>query len=65
MAVLCDFQDRPPRGVIHEILTRLVDRLHEAPPRLREYVEMFRWFPTSTLGTRSWKLCFLMEFTLT
>ena len=47
MAVLCDFQDRPPRSVIHEILTRLVERLHEAPPRLREYVEMLEILSTN------------------
>ena len=47
MAVLCDFQDRPPRNVIHEILTRLVERLHEAPPRLREYVEMLEILSTN------------------
>ena len=47
MAVLCDFQDRPPRTVIHEILSRLVERLHEAPPRLREYVEMLEILSTN------------------
>ena len=47
MAVLCDFQDRPPRSVIHEILTRLVELLHEAPPRLREYVEMLEILSTN------------------
>ncbi len=47
MAVLCDFQDRSPRTVIHEILGRLVERLHEAPPRLREYVEMLEILSTN------------------
>jgi predicted transposase YdaD len=47
MAVLCDFKDRPPRAVIHEILTRLMERLHEAPPRLREYVEMLEILSTN------------------
>ena len=47
MAVLCDFKDRPPRTIIHEILTRLVERLHEAPPRLREYVEMLEILSTN------------------
>lgn len=40
LAILCDFQECTPREVIHTILTRLVDRLHENPPRLREYVDM-------------------------
>ena len=47
MAVLCDFNDRPPRTVIHEILTRLTERLHEAPPRLREYVKMLEILSTN------------------
>ena len=47
MAVLCDFKDRLPRTVIHEILTRLMERLHEAPPRLREYVEMLEILSTN------------------
>ena len=47
MAVLCDFNDRPARTVIHEILTRLTERLHEAPPRLREYVEMLEILSTN------------------
>lgn len=40
LAVLCDFQNRAPREIIHTILTRLLERLYDSPPRLREYVEM-------------------------
>lgn len=40
LAVLCDFQGHAPREIIHSILTRLLERLRDSPPRLREYVEM-------------------------
>jgi predicted transposase YdaD len=40
LAVLCDFQNLKPREIIHTILSRLVGRLHDQPPRLREYIEM-------------------------
>lgn len=40
LAVLCDFQNRAPREIIHTILTRLLERLHDTPPHLREYIEM-------------------------
>lgn len=40
LAVLCDFRDLTPREFLHGILDRLVRRLHDAPARLREYVNM-------------------------
>jgi predicted transposase/invertase (TIGR01784 family) len=40
LAILCDFQDRTPRELVHVILDRLVRALHETPGRLREYVSM-------------------------
>ena len=40
LAILCDFNDRLPREIIHVILTRLARHFGENPPRLREYVDM-------------------------
>ncbi|MFZ4704120.1 MAG: hypothetical protein ACOYMG_29085, partial [Candidatus Methylumidiphilus sp.] len=40
LAILGDFKDSPACEVVHEILARLVQRLGEEPPRLREYIEM-------------------------
>jgi predicted transposase YdaD len=39
-AVLCDFQGQSAQEIVHAILTRLVGRVGDNPPRLREYVEM-------------------------
>jgi len=47
LAVLCDFKDCPPRQVVHEILQRLLSRLHDEPPRLREYVNMLEILATN------------------
>ena len=40
LAVLCDFHGRQSRAVIHEILTRLMQRFKDQQPTLREYVTM-------------------------
>ena len=40
LAVLCDFHGRQSRAVIHEILTRLMERFQDQQPTLREYVNM-------------------------
>jgi len=40
LAILCDFGERLPREVVHDILTRLQRHFAEHPARLREYVEM-------------------------
>ncbi len=47
LAVLCDFQDCPPREIVHGILARLIERLSEEPPRLREYVSMLEILATN------------------
>ncbi|MGH8474796.1 MAG: hypothetical protein ACRER2_03345 [Methylococcales bacterium] len=40
LAVLCDFKGCAPRDIVHSILSRLMERLNDQPPRLREYVSM-------------------------
>lgn len=40
LAILCDFQHRSPREMIHTILTRLITTFRDNPSRLREYVSM-------------------------
>lgn len=40
LAVLCDFKNSSPRDIVHTILARLMEHLHEQPPELREYVSM-------------------------
>lgn len=40
LAILCDFNIRLPREVIHIILSKLLAKYAENPPRLREYVDM-------------------------
>ena len=47
LAVLCDFKDQPPLEIIHGILTRLVERLNDEPPRLREYVSILEILSTN------------------
>lgn len=40
LAALCDFHRRQPRAVIHEILTRLLQRFPAQSQTLREYLSM-------------------------
>jgi hypothetical protein len=40
LAVLCALRNRDAKGIVHEILVRLVERLHDQPPQLREYVSI-------------------------
>jgi predicted transposase YdaD len=40
LAVLADFKTYPARDIVQDILARLMQRLHDQPPRLREYVSM-------------------------
>jgi hypothetical protein len=40
LAILCDFGDRTPRQIAHDILSRLAERLGDNLARLREYVDM-------------------------
>ncbi|MGH8559926.1 MAG: hypothetical protein ACRESZ_21235, partial [Methylococcales bacterium] len=40
LAVLCDFKGCAPRDIVHSILGRMMERLNDQPPRLREYVSM-------------------------
>jgi len=47
LAVLGDFKDSQAGKVVNEILTRLVQRLNEEPPRLREYVSMLEILATN------------------
>jgi len=47
LAILCDFKDCPACEVVHGILARLVHRLSDQPPRLREYVSMLEILATN------------------
>ncbi len=47
LAVLCDFQDCPAHEIVQGILTKLIDRLSDEPPRLREYVSMLEILATN------------------
>jgi len=47
LAVLADFKGKPARKIVHDILARLVQRLNEEPPRLREYVSMLEILATN------------------
>jgi predicted transposase YdaD len=47
LAVLCDFKEQPPLQIVHGILTRLVERLNDEPPRLREYVSILEILSTN------------------
>lgn len=40
LAILCDFGERLPREIVHDILTRLTERFGADPARLRDYVDM-------------------------
>ncbi|MGH8558478.1 MAG: Rpn family recombination-promoting nuclease/putative transposase [Methylococcales bacterium] len=40
LAILCDFKGRTAHEMVHTILTQLVERLTDQPPRLREYMSM-------------------------
>jgi hypothetical protein len=40
LAILCDFREREPRGVVQHIFQRLQDLLGEHPKRFREYLDM-------------------------
>lgn len=40
LAVLCDFKNCESREVVHTILAKLMVRLHDQSPQLREYVSM-------------------------
>jgi len=47
LAVLADFKSSPALEVVHGILARLVRRLSDEPPRLREYVSMLEILATN------------------
>jgi len=47
LAILGDFKDNPASEVVHDIIIRLVQRLNEEPPRLREYIEMLEVLATN------------------
>ena len=47
LAVLGDFKDSPADEFVNQILARLVQRLNEEPPRLREYVSMLEILATN------------------
>lgn len=40
LAILCDFQERLPREVVHTILMQLGNKFSDNLPRLRDYVDM-------------------------
>ncbi len=40
LAILCDFREREPRGVVQHIFQRLQDLLGDHPKRFREYLDM-------------------------
>jgi len=40
LAILCDFQGRLPRDIVHNILAQLSKKFAENLPRLRDYVDM-------------------------
>ena len=47
LAILGDFKDSPADELVNQILARLVQRLNEEPPRLREYVSMLEILATN------------------